>query len=80
MKLDPKAKKFVFENDSQRSMRAYEIKKYTKKSLYDWTEKTKSNFDSAHFKKFFIKFFLTNFFMIISNFFSLILCNIVNLS
>ena len=54
LKLDPKAKKFVFENDSQRSMRAYEIKKYTKKSLYDWTEKTKSNFDSAHFKKFFI--------------------------
>ena len=54
MKLDPKAKKFVFENDSQRSMRAYEIKKYTKKSLYDWTEKTKSNFDPAHFKKFFI--------------------------
>ena len=56
LKLDPKANNFIFGNDSQRSIRAYEIKKYTKKSLYDWTKETKPNFDATYFRKFFINF------------------------
>ena len=33
IKLDPKAKKFILQSDTQRSLRAYEVIKYTKKSL-----------------------------------------------
>ena len=54
LKLDPKVKKFVLESDNQRSIRAYEVKKFTKKSLYDWTENTKPTFDPNLFQKFFI--------------------------
>ena len=35
-------------------MRAYEVKKLTKKSLFTFTKKTKLNFDSKIFKKLFI--------------------------
>ena len=44
IKLDPLAKRFVLPNDTQRSMRAYEVKKFTNKSLFEFTKKTKSNF------------------------------------
>jgi tRNA dimethylallyltransferase len=54
LKLDPLVKNFISSNDSQRSLRAYEVKKYTKKSLYKWFENTQSNFDKNLFKKFFI--------------------------
>ena len=54
LKLDPKVKNFILESDSQRSIRAYEIKKFTKKSLYDWITNTKPTFDPNLFKKFFI--------------------------
>ena len=54
LKLDPKVKNFISESDNQRSIRAYEIKKFTKKSLYDWIKNTKSTFDPNIFKKFFI--------------------------
>ena len=54
LKLDPKVKNFILESDKQRSIRAYEVKKYTKKSLYDWTENTKPTFDPYLFQKFFI--------------------------
>ena len=54
LKLDPKVKNFILESDKQRSIRAYEVKKYTKKSLYDWTENTKPIFDPDLFQKFFI--------------------------
>ena len=54
LKLDPKVKKFILESDSQRSIRAYEVKKFTKKSLYDWIKNTKPTFDPNLFKKFFI--------------------------
>jgi len=53
-KLDPLVKKFLTASDSQRSMRAYEVKKLTNKSLFTFTKKTKSNFDSNIFKKLFI--------------------------
>ena len=54
LKLDPKVKNFILESDSQRSIRAYEIKKFTKKSLYTWIKDTKPTFDSNHFKYFFV--------------------------
>jgi len=54
IKLDPLVEKFLIASDSQRSMRAYEVKKLTNKSLFTFTKKTKSNFDSRIFKKLFI--------------------------
>jgi len=49
LKLDPKVKNFILESDKQRSIRAYEVKKFTKKSLYDWIKNTKPTFDSNLF-------------------------------
>ena len=54
VKLDPLAKKFVLSTDTQRCIRAYEVKKFTNKSLFDYTRKTKPNFDIKVFKKIFI--------------------------
>jgi len=53
-KLDPLAKKFVLPSDTQRSMRAYEVKKFTNKSLFEFTKETKSSFNNSIFKKIFI--------------------------
>ena len=49
VKLDPISKKFVNSNDVNRSIRAYEVKKLTKKSLYKWFEETKTFFDKNDF-------------------------------
>ena len=49
IKIDPLAKKFILPTDSQRSIRAYEVKKFTKKSLYDWIKNTKPDFDTNLF-------------------------------
>jgi len=54
IKLDPISKTKIFSTDTQRSLRAYEVKKYTKKSIYDWAKKTKSLFVNYEIKKFFI--------------------------
>tara|TARA_B100002051_G_scaffold247046_1_gene255800 strand:- start:332 stop:1255 length:924 start_codon:yes stop_codon:yes gene_type:complete len=54
VKLDPLAKKFILANDTQRSMRAYEVKKFTNKSLFEYRKKTKSNFNKKVFRKIFI--------------------------
>ena len=54
IKLDPLAKRFVLPSDTQRVMRAYEVKKFTKKSLFEFTKETKSNFNNSIFKKIFI--------------------------
>jgi len=53
-KLDPLAKKFIIKSDVQRCIRAYEVKKFTHKSLFDFTKKTKPNFN----KKIFVKLFI----------------------
>ena len=52
--LDPLAKEFVLPSDVQRSMRVYEVKKSTKKSLFELIKQTKSNYDQNKFKKIFI--------------------------
>ena len=54
IKLDPLVKKFLSPSDSQRSIRAYEVKKFINKSLFTLTKETKSNFDKKIFKKLFI--------------------------
>ena len=54
VKLDPLAKKFVSASDTQRSIRAYEVKKFTNQSLFYLIKKTKSDFNSKVFKKIFI--------------------------
>ena len=54
IKLDPLAKSFILPSDSQRSMRAYEVKKFTNKSLFELIKGTKSNFNNSVFKKLFI--------------------------
>tara|TARA_Y100000590_G_scaffold227356_1_gene256677 strand:+ start:385 stop:1308 length:924 start_codon:yes stop_codon:yes gene_type:complete len=54
IKIDNLAKKFISSSDSQRTLRAYEVKKYTGKSLFDFKKETKSNFNNNVFKKLFI--------------------------
>ena len=54
IKMDPLTKRFVLPSDTQRSMRAYEVKKFTNKSLFEFTKETKSNFNNNVFKKLFI--------------------------
>ncbi|MDA7831152.1 tRNA (adenosine(37)-N6)-dimethylallyltransferase MiaA [Candidatus Pelagibacter sp.] len=49
--LDPKVKDKFNPNDTQRSIRAYEIKSYTSISMYDWLTKTKSEFKDSDFLK-----------------------------
>ena len=53
-KIDPLVKNFILPSDSQRSMRSYEVKKFTKKSLFELIKETKPNFKSKVFKKIFI--------------------------
>jgi tRNA dimethylallyltransferase len=54
VKLDPLAKKFIIPSDTQRSMRAFEVKKFLNKSLFELTKKTKPNYNNNIFKKIFI--------------------------
>jgi len=54
IKLDPKIKNEFDKNDVQRSIRAYEIKKYTKISMYKWISKTKPIFDQSLFLKLYL--------------------------
>ena len=54
VKLDPLVKNFILPSDAQRSMRAYEVKKFTGKSLFHLIKETKPNFNQKVFKKLFI--------------------------
>ena len=56
LKLDPLSKGKINPTDSQRSIRAYEIKKFTKKSLYEWFKNTKSNYLESDFFKVYIDY------------------------
>jgi len=55
-KLDPIAKKHIKTSDTQRAIRAYEIKLFTKKSMYDWFKNTKSDFEKGEFYKILIDY------------------------
>ena len=54
--IDPLTKNKINPSDSQRSIRAYEIKSFTKKSIFEWFEKTKSNYDEGDFYKIYIDY------------------------
>ncbi len=56
LKLDPSLKGKISPTDTQRSIRAYEVKKFTKKSLYEWFKNTKSNFSDGDFFKVYIDY------------------------
>ena len=56
LKLDKKIKGKFDPNDAQRSIRAFEIKLYTKFSMYDWLKKTKSKFKEDEFFKIYVDF------------------------
>ena len=54
--LDPLIKDQINNKDAQRSIRAYEIKSYTKKSITRWFKNTKSDYDYNDFFKICIDF------------------------
>ncbi len=56
LKLDPSSKGKINPTDTQRSIRAYEVKKFTKKSLHEWFKNTKSNFLDDNFIKVYIDY------------------------
>ena len=56
LKLDSSSKGKINPTDSQRSIRAYEVKQFTKKSLSDWFKETKSYFKRDDFQKIYIDF------------------------
>jgi tRNA dimethylallyltransferase len=56
IKFDPYSKESINPTDTQRSIRAYEVKQFTKKSLHDWFENTKSYFDKDDFFKIYIDY------------------------
>ena len=54
--IDPKVKNKILPTDSQRTQRAYEVILKTKKSLFDWIKKTKSDFLNYEIKKIYLDF------------------------
>ena len=52
--LDPLIKNKIEPLDTQRSIRAYEVKKFTKKSIFEWFKLTKSEFKQFQISKIFI--------------------------
>ena len=56
LKLDPASRGKINPTDVQRSIRAYEVKKFTKKSIYHWFKNTKSKFLEDDFFKVYIDY------------------------
>ena len=56
LKLDPSSKGKINPTDTQRSIRAFEVKKFTGKSLHEWFKNTKSNFMNDDFFKVYIDY------------------------
>jgi len=56
LKIDPLIKNTIEKNDVQRSIRAYEIKNYTKISIIKWFQKTKKYISSDEFIKIYIDY------------------------
>ena len=54
LKLDPLIKNKIELFDTQRSIRAYEVKKFTKKSIFEWFKLTESEFKQFQIFKIFI--------------------------
>jgi tRNA dimethylallyltransferase len=56
VKLDPQSRNFINFSDTQRAIRAYEIKSFTKKSMFEWFKSTKSIYLKNDFYKIYIDF------------------------
>ena len=56
LKIDPMVKDKFDPNDTQRTIRAFEIKSFTKISMYEWLSKTKSEFKEEEFLRLYIDF------------------------
>ncbi len=56
IKLDPLINEKINPSDVQRSIRAFEVKCYTKKSLVDWFKITKSKYTNEDFIKIYLDF------------------------
>ena len=56
LRIDPMVKNKFDQNDTQRAIRAFEIKSFTKISMYEWLTKTKSEFKDEEFLKLYIDF------------------------
>ena len=56
IKIDPLIKNKINPKDPQRSIRAFEVKKYSKVSLIEWFEKTDKKFEDQDFLKIYIDF------------------------
>ena len=54
--MDPLAIDYIKPSDTQRCIRAYEVKLFTKKSMYEWFKNTKSNYEQKDFYKIYIDF------------------------
>ena len=55
IKIDPLIKNKINPNDTQRSIRAFEVKKYSKVSLIEWFKKTDKKFEDEDFLKIYIE-------------------------
>ena len=56
IKEDPLARNHISPTDTQRAIRAFEIKIFTKKSMYEWFKNTKSDYEKDDFYKICIDF------------------------
>ncbi len=56
LKIDPTVKNRIDPTDSQRSIRAYEVISFTKKSIFEWYKKTKPSFKKDQFIKIYIDY------------------------
>ncbi len=54
--IDPLVNNKIKPTDTQRSIRAYEVKLFTKISIFEWYKKTKSKFKNKDFLKLYIDF------------------------
>ena len=52
--IDPMSKNMISATDTQRALRAYEVKMFTNKSIYEWISNTKSDFLDFDMRKIFI--------------------------
>ena len=56
LKIDPITIDYIRSNDVQRSIRAYEVKQFTKRSIIHWYKGTKPNFKKKDFIKLYIDY------------------------
>ena len=56
VKIDPLIRNRINLSDTQRSIRAYEVKLFTQKSMYEWFKNTESKYEKDDFYKIYLEF------------------------